>query len=250
MKLFDANAWIGTWPFSLGPALDARGLARELRRHGIDRALVSPLAAVLAAEPGAANRALLRETRGVRGLWPVPVINPALANWREEFAAVAADSRVRAVRVLPGYHGYKLTARALAHLADACNERGLRLIVQARLIDERHEYHAMTVQPLAIKALGAWLAERPQHAVVVCGLLRSEIQALAPVHPNLHADLTLAEWLDPVPELRKKAARGQLVFGSGTPLFMPGAQAAKLATARGADRSAVASDNLAAWLEE
>jgi uncharacterized protein len=113
MTYFDANTWTGRWPFSFADAHTPRSLAAHLARHGIRRALVSPLDAVFAPAPQPANLALLAATRGHRGLVPVPVINPALAGWRDDLAGVAADARVRAVRLLPNYHDYKLAAPAV-----------------------------------------------------------------------------------------------------------------------------------------
>ncbi|MBA4137068.1 MAG: hypothetical protein C0518_07110 [Opitutus sp.] len=248
MKLFDANAWTGSWPFSLGASHDVRSLAAELKRYAIDDALVSPLGAVFAPEPGPANRVLLHESRGLSGIVPVPVINPTLANWRDELAACAADDRVRAVRVLPSYHGFRLKSRAVVALMDQLETLQLRLIVQARLIDERHEFHALKIKAVPLVELAVLLRRCASRPVLVCGLLRSEIFELAPAHPNLICDLSFAEWLDTVPELRKKATVEQLVFGSNTPLLMPGAQVEKVQTARSAERTAVARGNLQRFL--
>lgn len=250
MTLFDANAWVGSWPFSLGAAHDARSLAAELRSHGIGEALVSPLAAVLAPEPGPANRVLLHETRGVRGLRPVPVVNPALAGWREELAGWAADDRVCAIRVLPAYHAWRADEGLARELATELKRLGLRLIVQARLIDERHEFHAMTLKPMPAEQIRVLLPAFAPAPVLVSGLTRAEILALAPQVPNLIADLSFAEWLEPVRDLRRKAKLTQLVFGSNTPILMPGAQAAKLASASAAERRAVGRANLERFLGE
>ncbi len=248
MNLHDANAWIGSWPFSLAPTLDARGLRAELRSHGISAALVSPLAAVLAPEPGPANRLLLHETRGVTVLTPVPVLNPGLPEWRAELDACAADPRVRAVRVLPSYHGCRVGGRALAECAVEVRRRGLRLILQARLIDERHEFHAMQLKPVPPAEWATFLARVAPEPVLVCGLTRAEIHTLAPQAANLRADLSFAEWLEPVRDLRRRAQLGQLVFGSNVPLLMPGAQVAKLATATAAERLAVGGRTLERFL--
>ena len=78
--------------------------------------------AVFAPAPQPANRALLAGTRGIRGLVPVPVINPALANWREDLAEVAVDPRVSAVRLLPNYHDYRLSAPAVDELLAAVKQ--------------------------------------------------------------------------------------------------------------------------------
>ena len=247
MIYFDASTWIGRWPFAFLPAHTSRTLVAHLRRLGIRRALVSPLDAVLAPAPGPANQALLRTTRGLAPLRPVPVINPALANWREELASVAADPRVCAVRVLPNYHNTRLRARAMHDLALELARRKLGLIVQVRLIDERHEFHALRLKGVPVADLDRFLAQHPRLRVLACGLTRPELFALAPKHPRLFADLSFVEWHDTLRDALTKASRRQLVFGSLTPFFITAASRAKLARA-GLDRrtiAAAATGNLA-----
>ena len=251
MNYFDANTWIGRWPFAFLDAHTPRTLAAHLRHHGIRRALVSPLDAVLAPSPGPANRDLLRTTRGIVALTPVPVINPALANWREELAACAADPRVRAVRVLPDYHNFRLRARAMHELALALVRRRLRLIVQVRLVDERHEFHALRLKAVPAADLAAFLAQHPRLRVLACGLTRTELFALAPKHPRLLADLSFVEWHDTLRHVLAKVSARQLVFGSHTPFFITAASRAKLgASGLGARTLApVAAGNLARFVD-
>lgn len=250
MKYFDANTWIGRWPFAFIEEHTPRSLAAHLRAHGIGRALVSPLDAVFAPEPGPANHQLLRTTAGVTSLVPVPVINPALANWREELAVVAADRRVRAVRLLPRYHNYRLNGAVTPELVADLKRRDLRLIVQVRLVDERHEYHAMNLKPLPPAELGAFAAAHPRLSVLASGLLRAEILPLVPKHSNLLADLSFAEWHDTIPHLLAKVSSNQLAFASHTPFLVTSAAREKLdraetATAR---RTAIAAGNLERFL--
>lgn len=246
MNYFDASTWIGKWPFAFCDAHTARSLAAHLRRHGMARALVSPLAAVFAPEPGLANRELLQTTRGVSELEPVPVINPALANWREQLAEVAADRRVRAVRVLPSYHNYSVRGPEMSALAAELTKRRLRLAVQVRLIDERHEFHAMNLKPVSAADLAAFLRRNPRLPVLASGLLRPEVLKLAPRHPQLLADLTLVEWHDTLEHMLVKVPARQLAFASHTPLLITAASQAKVAASAAAVkvRAAVAASNL------
>jgi len=250
MNYFDANTWSGRWPFAFVEEHTPRSLAAHLHAHGIRRALVSPLDAVFAPEPGPANYQLLRTTEGVTGLVPVPVINPALGNWHEELVTGAADPRVRAVRLLPRYHNYRLNAPAVRELVAEIGRRRLRLMVQMRLIDERHEYHAMNLKPVPAAELGAFLKQHSKVPVLASGLLRSEILSLAPKHSNLLADLSFAEWHDTIAHLLAKVPARQLVFASHTPFLVTAAARAKL------DKSGVsevkleqiAAGNLERWL--
>jgi len=250
MTFFDANTWIGRWPFSFAPAFTARTLRGHLTKQGIARALVSPLDAVLQPEPGPANRELLRTTRGVSGLEPVPVINPALGNWREVLASCAADERVRAVRVLPNYHAFSLRGPAMAELVDELERRRLRLIVQMQIIDARHEYHAMGIKPVPVDELALLLKRHRERPVLASGLMRPDLLKLAPKFSSLRCDLSFAEWHDTMEHLLAKVSVRQLAFASHTPFLITAAACAKVesSTLRTPQKRAVAEANLEHFL--
>jgi hypothetical protein len=247
---FDANTWVGRGPFAFCDAFTPATLAAHLRRHGIGRALVSPLDAVLAPAPGPANRALLAATRGLRALEPVPVVNPALAGWWDDVAEANADPRVRAVRILPNYHNYRLGAKAVDALLAELRERGLRLIVQMQLIDARHEYHAMTIKPVPAAELAALLRRHRGLPVLASGLMRPDLKALAAKFPALLADLSFAEWHDTMEHLRAAVPAAQLAFASHTPILITAAARAKLdgSTLPASEKRAVAATNLERFL--
>lgn len=250
MTYFDANTWIGRWPFSLQPALSARALVTRLKQHGIGRALVSPIDAVFAPEPTAANRALLRETHRHSALVPVPVIRPALANWQEQLDTAAADARVSAVRLLPSYHDYRLGSTRLADFFAALDERRLKVIVTARLIDERHEYFALKIKGVPVSELQAFLRLHPERPVLLTGLMRPEMQAIVAKHQQVLADLTFAEWHETMRDLRGTIPARQLAFASHTPFLITAAARAKLEDTGlpQAELEQMAAGNLAAFL--
>lgn len=252
MKFFDATTWIGRWPFSFCETHDAKSLSAHLRAHGIRRALVSPLDAVFAPEPMPANRELLASTRDAEGLIPVPVINPALGNMREQLARSAADRRVRAVKLLPNYHDYRLHSRAVDELIEELQPTGLRLVVQMQLIDPRHEYHAMNLKPVLSKDLVALLQRHPDRTILASGLMRPDILSLLPAFPRLIADLSFAEWHDTMEHLLAKVSARQLVFASHTPLLITGAARAKIegSTMRATQLQAIAEGNLKRFLDK
>jgi len=251
MNYFDANTWTGRWPFSFAEAFTPRTLAAHLARHGIRRALVSPLDAVFAPAPQPANLALLAATRGLRALIPVPVLNPALAGWREDLAGVAADPRVRAVRLLPNYHNYLLNHPEVDALVAALGKHRLRIIVQMQVIDHRHEYHALTIKPVPADDLAALLKRHRNRPVLASGLMRPDLVKLAPRHTNLLADLSFVEWHDTMEHLLAKVSPRQLVFASHTPLLITAAARAKLdsSTLRESQRVAIAATNLQRFLD-
>lgn len=232
MMAFDALTWLGHWPFAFLAERNATALARHLRGHGIRRALVSPLDATFAPEPGPANRALFRAVRDTPTLEAVPVINPALPDWRDQLQECLDRAPVRLVRVLPSYHRVVLTGPGMRGLIAECRERGVKVAIQARLIDERHEHHAVSVRPPKVPALARFLDAFPNEPVLLSGVLRTEAATLAADRPHVMFDLAFVEWLETVRTVLAAVPARQLVFASHTPFLETAAAPAKFAHAR------------------
>lgn len=230
--LIDANASLGSWPFAPLPDRTAAALQAHLARAGIGRALVSHLGAVFLPDPMPANRKLFAAVRRAPALLPVPILNPALAAWREQLAECRAAAPIRAVKILPGYHGYSLRARALGDFMAALAAARLRLILGVRLEDERHAYFALRVRGVPAADLAAFLRRFPAHHVLCAGLSKPEIETLAARCDNFSADIAFAEWLDTLELLLKKIPARRLLLGTNTPLFSARAQADKVRRAR------------------
>jgi len=232
MKVFDALTWLGHWPFAFLAQRNAAGLARHLRAHGIDRALVSPLDAAFAPEPGPANRALSRAVRGVPSLEVAPVINPAVADWRDQLRDCLDRGPVRLVRVLPSYHRVVLTGPAMRSLMAECRRRGVKVAIQVRLIDERHEHHAVSLRPPKVPALARFLDAFPGEPVLLSGVLRTEAATLTAGRPQVRVDLAFVEWLETLRTALAAVPARQVVFASHTPILETAAAPAKFARAR------------------
>ncbi len=230
--LIDAHAHLGTWPFSLLTERSPAGFAAHLRAHGIGRAVVSHLDAVLAPEPGPANRALFAAVRRARALVPLPTINPALANWRDELDACGAAAPIRAVRIVPNFHHYSLASPRLAPFVAALRERKLRLALQVRLEDERHRYFALKIKGVPVTQLAAFLKKFPDTHPLLLGCYLPEIRALAKTAKNFSVDTACAEWEQTLVELLKVLPTARILFGSHTPFHTTRAQVEKLQRAR------------------
>ncbi|MBP7143327.1 MAG: amidohydrolase family protein [Opitutaceae bacterium] len=226
--LFDVNCYLGAWPFSLVPEMTGDLLARHLARAGVDCAAVSPLAAVFQPEPMPANRALFAALRGKRRFVPLPVVNPALANWREQLDACAAVEGVRAVRLYPNYHNYRLSSRALRPFVEALAQHRLRLVITARLEDERHRYFALRIKGVPVADLAGFLGANPECIPLITGLSVNEAPELAAARENFLADISYQENVELAAMLRGKLSTSRLMFGSLTPLVSVAAQTGKL----------------------
>lgn len=232
MSLIDTNVHLGPWPFAFLPSFTAAQLAAHLAAEGIDRAVVSPLAAALAPDPLPANRELFAAVRRTPALLPLPVVNPALAHWREQLDATAAGP-LRAIKLLPPYHNYRLEAPRFAPFFAAVAARRLKVVVETRLEDDRHRYHGLSVKSLTAKQLAPFLRRYSDLHPLVLGLGLPEIRELAKAGLTAFSfDTAFVEWIDSTATLAREFATDRVMFGSHTPFLVTRASLAKLATAK------------------
>lgn len=232
MSLLDTNVYLGTWPFAFLPEFNASQLAAHLAAEGITRALVSPLPAVLAPDPLPANRALFAALRRTPALLPLPIVNPALAHWREQLDATAAGP-LRAIKLLPAFHNYRLETPRLAPFFAEVAARDLALVIETRLEDDRHRYHGLSVKSLTAKQLSPFLRRYPDLHPLLLGVGLPEVRELAKAQLNHFSfDTAFVEWSDSLATLAKEFNVERVMFGSHAPFLVTRASLAKLTTAR------------------
>ena len=234
--MFDASTFTGPWAFGDGGGETLPALSSSLRRAGITTAAVSPARAILAPEPMAENRRLFaalarRARRPVRFL-PVPIINPTLPLWQEHLAecAALAPGDLRAVKIVPNYHGYQPDNAALAPFMAEIARRGLLLCIQVRMVDERAQHPLMLVAGVAPASLAALATARPDLAILACGVTMAELAALAP-HANIAAELSSVESGYLLRDAIGHLGTDRLLLGTHAPLYYPAAGVAKLGSA-------------------
>lgn len=231
--LFDASAFVGPWPFGDGRGETLRALTGALAGVGVAGAALSPVRAVLAPEPMGANRALLaalaRRPGGPFRALPVPILDPSLPDWRAQLAECRArgGAAVRAVKIVPNYHGYALTLPAVGELAAELARVGLALCVQVRMVDERARHPLMRVPGVAIAEVAGLAAAQSELPVLVCGAYLAELAALAPVG-NAHAELSFVESGYLLRDALGRLGADRLLLGTHAPLHYPAVGVAKL----------------------
>ncbi len=238
--IVDCNVSLGHWPFAYFPVETARQLERHMRREGIDRALVSSIDAVLFPEPEECNERLRRALEGCPSLVPVPVLNPRVAS-----ASVILEApKLRAVKLIPNYHGYSLTdPRAVAVCREA-RRRGAAVMVQMRMEDERGHHELLKVKGVSVEEISALVADVPDLSLVALCPYFAEAVTLAKL-PGVFVDISFTEKPDTLARLCAAAPTAKILFGSHTPLFYTGAALAKLTSAEigKEERQAIASGN-------
>ena len=230
--LIDTNVNLGPWPFTPVPDRTGPALVAHLAASGIRRALVSHLGAAFLPEPMPANRQLFAAVRHTPALIPVPVINPALRNWPEQLAECRAAAPIRAVKILPNYHNYRLDASPLAPFMAVLAAARLRLILNVRLEDERHKYFALRMKGVPVPQLALFLRRFPRHHVLLSGIYKPEVEKLAPDFANFSAEISFCECTNCLELMLPKFPARRLMLGTCSPLMSTRGQADKLRGAK------------------
>ena len=219
--IIDVNAYTGHWPsHPVEGALDS--VRASLREYGVERMCVSPLDAAWCRNPHRFNDGLYAASGATGDVWPVPVLDPTIATWRDELERAEAQPRVRLVKLLPAYCGFELDSASdlLAALAGA----GLGVIVQTRLEDPRRQHPLAQVPDAPASEIADAAMRHPDLLVIIGGPRTAEVRALKDrilELPNLYADVSQSDGMDAVKVLVEDGLRDKLLFGSHAPLFIP-----------------------------
>lgn len=253
MTRFDANAWVGMWPFTASAPVSLADLTSSLSSVGISGAAVSPLHAVLAPEPMSANLALIDEAAAIGDAFDVrvvPIINPSLPGWERDLAQVleTGGESIGAIRIVPNYHGYDVDGDEALVLARAVAEAGLGLCIQLRMLDERAHHPLMLVPGVPIQGVARLAEAVPGLRILACGIYNAELSAVASAG-NVSAELSSVESGDVLATALRFVPAERLMLGTHAPIYYPAAGVAKVAATAEDDDviTRIASFNAAAF---
>ncbi len=228
--IIDINAYTGHWPsHPVAGALDR--VRASLTAYGVERICVSPLDAAWCRNPHRFNDDLYAASGATDDVFPVPVLDPTIATWRDELERAKAQPRVRLVKLLPAYSGYDMdfASDLFTSLAGA----GLGVIVQTRLEDPRRQHPLAQVPDVPAAEIADAAERHPDLLVIIGGPRTGEIRALKDRLldlPNLYADVSQSDGMDAVKVLVEDGLRDKLLFGTHAPLFIPYSAVSRVVT--------------------
>lgn len=217
MKL-DLNCFSGNWPFYKVRYNTVEKLAQLHSRCGIEGGLISSLEAVFFQDPYEAELELAKELSGTNYA-QATVVNPTLPGWQESLTRCVEILGVKAVRLIPSYHGYTLADPVMEQVAAMLRQYQLPLVLTLRLEDERTTW-MVGPRLIAIDEVKAFLQSFADIRTLIANIQIDEISELADLfkaRANLFADTSgLVRGLFPV-DMAYPLTNGQLVFGSSAP---------------------------------
>ena len=218
MKRFDFNCFSGNWPFHKVRYNTVAKIAELHKRCGIEGGIISSCEAIFYQDPYEAEVSLSKELIGT-GYYHAMTLNPMLPAWKEDLRRCVTELGIKAVRLVPGYHGYTLADDVVGQVISALQDYKLPLILTTRIEDERTTW-MVNPRVIPITETVAFLQKYPDIPTLVANVRINEAADLAPVfesRKNLFMDTSgFMRGLFPV-DTAYPYAKGQLVFGSNAP---------------------------------
>ena len=218
MKKLDLNCFSGNWPFHKVRYNTVEKLIQRHRRCGIEGGIISSCEAIFYQDPYEAELSLSKELAGT-GYYHAMTLNPTLPAWKDDLRRCVEVLGIKAVRLVPGYHGYLLTDDVINQVISATQEYKLPLLLTLRTEDDRTTW-MLKPRPIPIDEVKAFLESHQDTPTLLANIRLNEIAALTDLFAarnNLFADTSgFMRGLFPV-DTAYPLVNGQLVFGSAAP---------------------------------
>ena len=180
--VIDFLVGIGHWPFRELEFGAVTALVEHLNAEGIEKAVVYPIAAILAKDCMWGNREVAGAAASHPGqLIPFACINPAFPGWERDFAECFGELGFRGLRLYPTYHGYTLDDGCAREILAAAQEIGVPAALAVRVEDERQHHWLVKVPPLDLGAAAGAIARFQKTRFILSAATYPEMCAVAPL---------------------------------------------------------------------
>lgn len=226
--MFDVNISYGNWPFQNFSELTPEKLILNLKKHGINRGLISSLDTVFQSDLDFFNRELINQFKFCsEDFMPVITVNPEFANAFE----LMDKLQPKIIKLIPNYHSYSLHKTSVDQLAEYCIKKHITVIIQRRIFDERAHQACCKVPGVPIEDI-ADFADRYHKLKILClNVYHHEAEKLIGKRKNIFIEISSIETLNTVNSLLKIVPANQILFGSNTPFFYTRAAVMKIEAA-------------------
>jgi uncharacterized protein len=219
-QLVDVNISLSRWPFRRLINDDPAAMAEHLKKNGVTQAWCGSFDGILHKDITSVNGRLAEDChKHGRDLFiPVGSINPTLPDWQHDLGRCVQEHGMKAIRLHPNYHGYKLDAPEFLELMAAATKHQLFIQIVAQLEDQRTQHPLVQVAPVDLKPLAAALEKIPAARIMALNTNRAMSMTALQGIP-VWIDIAMLEGVGGVENLLKDWPADKVVFGSYAPFF-------------------------------
>jgi len=233
--VIDVNAYLGHFAFRQLRHNTADKLLALMDRKRIERAVVSSAAAITYRNSHAGNEEVAAEIKGHGDrLTGAAVLNPAYAGWREDLKICHEEFGMKALRLYPRWHNYKLTDKSCVDLAQAAAERGMVITVPIRVEDRRQQSWLVDIPNVDYDEIAALIRAVPRAQFILMSGNGFAGSVLGRKNNGLGANYSIEICLltallhNEFGQLIQNLGEDRIVFGTGMPFHYPDPAIAKL----------------------
>jgi len=164
----DIHAYIGHWPFRQLRGNTCAGLLSNMRRYGIDRAVISNIHGIFYKNTQPANEELAEAVKPYpKEFIPFGIVNPTYAGWEHDLESCRKQFGFKGVRLYPQYHDYTLSDPRCTAAVRMATRLGMVVAFSVRIVDDRQRSWLDTGRPISIDEIAAVMDRVPDGRYMV-----------------------------------------------------------------------------------
>ncbi|MCC6590138.1 MAG: amidohydrolase family protein [Bryobacterales bacterium] len=233
--MIDVNAYLGHFAFRQLRHNTAGQLLRLMDKKRIEKAVVSSASAITYRSAHSGNEEVAADIREHRDrLIGGAVLNPGYAGWRDDLKECHEKWGMKALRMYPHWHNYKLTDPAAMELIHAATERGMAITIPVRVEDRRQQSWLVDIADVSPVEIAAAIKAAPQAKFIVMngpglgGSILGQKNNGLPPNYAIEISLLAVEISNEVGKLVENLGEDRVVFGTGMPFHYPDPAITKL----------------------
>jgi len=223
IPIIDTNIHLFQWPFRRLPHDEPQPLAKKLRQLGIQQAWAGSFEAILHRDITSVNSRLVSACRQIGNdlFHPIGSINITLPDWQEDLRRCHEVHEMFAIRVYPGYHGYRLEDEAFEQLVESADQRRMLIQLVVSLEDTRTQHPLMRVEDVDLTILPDLVSRYPGIQIMLLNhQLRGSMLERLIACRNVYLDTARIESIDGIAKLIESVGTERVLFSSHSPFLI------------------------------
>lgn len=218
--MIDFNCFIGAWAFYPTYVETIDQLMALHAKNGITGGYVSSLKSVTYRDYFFSEEELHNQLKGT-GYRHVMTVDPRFPACLDIVNYGIENWDIAAVRIMPGFHGYKPTDTRLEDLCKLLKEKNLPLYLTLHMQDDRNCYLVQNV-PLSYEELSKFIDEHHDLKILLCNASAGELEGAKKAilaHPACFFEMSGQRNRMGNVEYLSREMQERLIFGTMAPLL-------------------------------